>query len=262
MTTLIDLSILFLAILVIGGLILMSKRSSRRQLSKNMPKEGREKKEEKIGRTAATMEVAEEVSPSRQETEEHHIRRSESWELPQGYGETKIVAMARDPYWLFVYWEVSEITREEIRSRFGYSAWEESRPVLRVYDVTKVYFYDSELVKEIAINDCADNWYIEGCAPGHTYCVELGRVLANGVYIFVARSNLVTMPRDRVSEVIDYEWLLPVEYERLICEVGGTPSSPEFFKGAIISGERVLAGEHVSSPITWGTPTEGDVVKR
>ncbi|MGB9791704.1 MAG: DUF4912 domain-containing protein [Thermacetogeniaceae bacterium] len=242
----------------------MSKKGSLRHLLKNIPKDKeKEKRKEPYlpSDATATMEVAEELHPPHQEKEQTPISSPESWELPQGYGETRIVAMARDPYWLFVYWEVSEGTKEEICSRFGGSAWEESRPVLRLYDVTSVYFYDSDLVREIAINDYADNWYIDGCTPGRTYCVELGRVLANGAYIFVARSNLVTMPRDRVSEVIDSEWLLPVEYEKLVCEVRGTPGSPEFLKGLIISREQVLAGEYVSSPMSWVREEAGSPLK-
>jgi len=202
------------------------------------------------------MEMAEELRPLQLQEpasiEEHTFTRpSETYELPWGYGESRIVALARDPYWLFVYWEVSEAKKDEIRSRFGPKAWEESQPVLRVYDTTSVYFYDSRKAQEIMINDYANNWYINTGEPGHTYCVELGRLRSDGTYIFIARSNLVSMPRDRISEVIDYEWLLPLEYEKLIYGRSGAPSSPEFIKRALVSHEYIIAEEYVSSPMHW-----------
>lgn len=261
MATLIDLSVLFLVIIVVGGLILMSEKGSFRYLFKKILKD-REKEvsakregglqHRRPTEAAILMEMAVEVSPPPPREKGQPLSGpAETWELPQGYGETRIVAMPRDPYWLFAYWEVSEATKAEIRNRFGPTAWEGSQPVLRVYDVGSVYFYDSCQVKEIMINDYADNWHIDTCEPGRTYFVELGRILPDGTYIFIARSNLVMMPRDRISEVVDSEWLLLVEYEKLFCESGGTPSSPEFIRRALVFHEQILAGEYVSSPLHW-----------
>ena len=80
--------------------------------------------------------------------------------IPWSYGECKITALVRDPYWLFAYWEINEAKREEIARRYGAQAWKESWPVLRVYDTTNLYFFDSRHYAEIPINDYANNWYI------------------------------------------------------------------------------------------------------
>lgn len=256
MATLIDLSILFFAIIVVGGLILMSDKGFFKGFLKGLPQRkhkkaaGREWKERQPAAATTMMEMAEEVRPPQPQREEHPLPRpAEIHELPWRYGESRIVALARDPYWLFVYWEVSEATKAEIRSRFGPNAWEESQPVLRVYDISNVYFYDSRKAQEIMINDYANNWYINTGEPGRTYCVELGRLRPDGTYIFIARSNLVSMPRDRISEVIDYEWLLPLEYEKIIYGGGGAPSSPEFIRRALVSHEHIIAEDYVSSPM-------------
>lgn len=145
-------------------------------------------------------------------------KKFETHELPWTYGESKIIALVRDPYWLFVYWEINQAKKEEVRQQFGLQAWEESRPVLRIYDTTNLYFFDSRSFIEIPINDYANNWYIHIGQPNRTFCVELGRVCRDGTYIFIARSNFVSTPRDRVSEIIDEEWLLLAEYEKKLYE--------------------------------------------
>ncbi|MGD0153621.1 MAG: DUF4912 domain-containing protein [Thermacetogeniaceae bacterium] len=165
--------------------------------------------------------------------------------IPASYGDCQIAALPRDPNWLFVYWEINEAKREEIARHFGHWDWDQSRPVLRVYDTTNLYFFDSRQQMEIAINDYANNWYIRTGQPNRTFCVELGRIRPDGSYIFLARSNFVSTPRDQISDVIDEEWLLLPEYTaRLYARIDGIypgPSSPG------LSGP----GAQISSPMNW-----------
>lgn len=226
---LIDFLLLFFAILVLGGLSLMSRKGLPQQKPQS-PEEKRHPKQQK----PFPMEAAEEFTATQPRPlitkEEREAPRPETYELPWTHGESKIVALARDPYWIFVYWEISQAKRRELAERFGPRAWEESRPVLRVYDTTNLYFFDSRDYVEIPINDYANNWYIHTGEPNKTFCVELGRVLPDGTYIFIARSNFVSTPRDRVSEIVDEEWLLLAEYEKRLYERIGRvypgPSSP------------------------------------
>lgn len=167
---------------------------------------------------------------------------------PGSSGECKITALVRDPYWLFAYWEIGGAKREEIARRYGGQAWEKSWPVLRVYDVTNLYFFDSRHYLEISSHDYANNWYIRTGQPNKTFCIELGRVRPDGSYIFLARSNFVNTPPDQVSEVTDEEWLLLPEYAtRLYRRIGGLypgPSSP----GSVGPGG---PGSTLSSPLKW-----------
>jgi hypothetical protein len=156
------------------------------------------------------MEIAEELAV-RETTEPVTAATEKPFELPSRYGETRIVALVRDPHWIFVYWEVRETSK-----------WEGSRPVLRLYEEGGTY-------QQIEINDDADNWYIHTGKPNTTFWVELGRILPDGTYILIARSNLVTTPRDRVSEIVDEEWLLLAEQEKELyekIEALSGPSSP------------------------------------
>ncbi len=165
--------------------------------------------------------------------------------LPCSYGDCRIIALVRDPHWLFVYWDINEERRGEIAGRYGCQAWENSLPVLRVYDVTNLYYFDSRHYREIFINDYADNWYLRTGQPNRTFCIELGRVSPDGSFIFVARSNYVSTPRDQRSDLIDEEWLLPPEYSASLQQrIGGStpgPSSPGLN----------APGANVSSPMRW-----------
>lgn len=173
------------------------------------------------------------------------MTRQDTHGIPASYGDCKIAALPRDPNWLFVYWEIDEAKREGIARHFGRWAWDQSRPVLRVYDTTNLYFFDSRRHVEIAINDYANNWYIRTGQPDRTFCVELGRVRPDGSYIFLARSNFVSTPRDQISDLIDEEWLLLPEYAaRLYERIGGIypgPSSPGLSS----------SGAQISSPMNW-----------
>lgn len=126
----------------------------------------------------------------------------EPYALPGGYGETRLVALARDPEWIFVYWELSKPDRARFTAEFGEDAWESSYPVLRLFPSGGEPY-------DVRINDLADNWYLHVGRPATTFFIELGRVLPGGTYVALARSNPVTTPRDRISEVVDEEWFLP-----------------------------------------------------
>ncbi|MBS3976258.1 MAG: DUF4912 domain-containing protein [Syntrophomonadaceae bacterium] len=187
------------------------------------------------------------ASPARK-PHEHTMLGEENYYLPPVYGEDELVALVKDPYWIYAYWEVTDQTRQHFNKVYGDGMWEISTPLLRVYDLTEsgaavtldVPFTD------LPINPFADNWYINVGQPNHTYCLDLGRLLPNGVFVTVLRSNTVTTPSDRVSDIIDPLWP-PVEaiWRTFGRSVSGTPeiqpsglSSPVLLHG--ISSEIVL----------------------
>lgn len=160
--------------------------------------------------TATRFEITEELTPQ--------PATPPAWvhELPNTYGEDKIVALVRDPYWIFVYWEITQRKRAEIERDYGPSAWNDSPPILRVYDTTDVIFTESgpHTFYDIYINNYASSWHINVGRPNRTFCVERGLILPDGRYVPLLRSNFVTTPLDHVSEIIDEEWLLITENDR------------------------------------------------
>lgn len=128
--------------------------------------------------------------------------------VPWGYNDIKITAMYRDPHWIYAYWELTDQVRNIVNRRFGPGAWENSRPVLRIYNVTGIDFNGNNAVSsfDVGISYYANNHYLEVSAPNQTFCIDLGRILPNGTFYCIARSNYVTMPRDSISDVIDKNW--------------------------------------------------------
>lgn len=129
-------------------------------------------------------------------------------ELPQSYGIDRLVLLVKDPYWVYAYWEVTATKMEEFASSYG-DIWNNSKSVMRVYDITGVVFNGNNAhgFFDIPINDFADNWHIEVGNANRTYCADLGRLLPNGNFIAMLRSNSVTTPRDSLSDNMDEEWM-------------------------------------------------------
>ncbi|MFH1094345.1 MAG: DUF4912 domain-containing protein [Candidatus Omnitrophota bacterium] len=137
------------------------------------------------------------------------VKEHQLYELPAGYGDTRIIIQARDPYWMHSYWEINEDKMNSVRRDLGHHM-NNARSILRVYDVTDVIFDGSNANKyfDIDINDYANSWYINGGEAGRSVCVDIGYLLADGRFIMLARSNCVRMPIDGPSTVTDEEWML------------------------------------------------------
>lgn len=123
--------------------------------------------------------------------------------FPENYGKSQLNLLVRDPYWLYAYWEITATVQTEFSKQFG-DIWNSSKPLLRLYDITdnnnKVYY-------DIQIQDYADSWYIHTGRPNHTFFVDLGRVLPDGKFYCIARSNTVTAPSNHISHIIDPNWM-------------------------------------------------------
>lgn len=147
------------------------------------------------------------------------IKKSQTYELPKYYGDTKIVLLPRDVYWLFAYWEIGEQTKQQLKNDFGDDIFDKSQPMLRIYDVTDIEFdgHNANKFFDININFAADNWYIKIDIPNRTWCVDLGLKLSSGVFITIARSNILKMPKYGVSSVTDEKWaVVEREFGRLL----------------------------------------------
>ncbi len=129
--------------------------------------------------------------------------------LPKTYGDTLLVAMARDPYWFFVYWDMSKDRIQAIREQHGADIWTRSATVLRVYDVTDIDFNGSNAHSFFDVNVLFDSyqWYARVSTPGRHYLIELGLRLADGRFIALLRSNDVLLPMGHVSDQTDSQWM-------------------------------------------------------
>ena len=129
--------------------------------------------------------------------------------IPDAYNKTYIRALPRDPYWLFIYWEVTQQSIEKEKNNMGAKKFDSARSVLRVFDVTESDNAQSNQINyfDIEINKYANNWYLKVSPPGRTFLIKYGLLATDGTFYEIVQSNLVQTPRDNVSDSIDEKWL-------------------------------------------------------
>jgi uncharacterized protein len=126
----------------------------------------------------------------------------ETKDLPSEYDDTKLILLIRDPWWAFVYWEISQ----EVREKYNIVRNQHNKSLkLRVYDVTDNreddYF-------DVDINDHTNNWYIRLPKSNRHYVAELVVVDEEGEKP-ITKSNKYIAPRETVSDNYDVEWMVP-----------------------------------------------------
>ncbi len=135
-------------------------------------------------------------------------------ELPKGYGDTEAVLLARDPNWMYVYWEINLKTTNQLRKDYGDDIFDKSRQVLRVYEDSRT---SRDRYFDIQVKFDARSWYIHVHDGGTMYHCELGLVLPDGVFVSVVKTNTVRLPKGRVSEVSDEKWMsISGDFEKLL----------------------------------------------
>ncbi len=129
-------------------------------------------------------------------------------ELPDGYGDNRIVLMVRDPLWLFTYWEIRKDVLNGVLNSLGPLA-NRSKTVIRLYDITDIIFNGNNAHRRFDTDVALEqtNWYLHVGSPDRVFCAEIGILTANGTFRILARSNTIRTPRTTVSDVIDEKWM-------------------------------------------------------
>ena len=123
---------------------------------------------------------------------------AEYYDLPYRYNETIVKILYQTPTILFVYWDISDNDRENFIKQYGENFFNNTRPILKIYNLTKNYDF------EVEINDFANSWYINVNDADCQYKVELIRKTIkyeenlNTDYIYVSSSNYIEFPNDRI----------------------------------------------------------------
>ena len=139
---------------------------------------------------------------------------NEYYDLPYRYNQTIVKVLAQTPNNLFIYWDISDEDRENLKKQYGENFFEITRPILIVYNETLGYSF------EVEINDFANSWYLHVNDSKSNYKIELGRKpinqeefknsihknniqnhLAsdeNTTFIHITTSNNIEAPNDRI----------------------------------------------------------------
>lgn len=139
--------------------------------------------------------------------------------LPAQYGIDRLVLLVRDPWWVYAWWELTPTTLASGRRALDAPA----DLALRVYDISTIDWdgVNHHSYFDIDVHDLASNWYIELGKPGASFCAELGLRTADGRFLALVRSNIVTLPRDGMSHVVDEEWMIVEEDFRRLFDLAG-----------------------------------------
>ena len=137
-----------------------------------------------------------------------HIFKKFDGKLQNFYGDTRIVLLPRDPYWLFTYWEVSLPRIKDARSTLG-SEFKSSKSILRIYEVTNIDFNGANAhgYFDITLENLMMSWYINVYAPEKSWVVDIGMLTVSGKFFVLARSNAMTTPADSMSNQDYEEWM-------------------------------------------------------
>ncbi|OUC16487.1 MAG: hypothetical protein B0A82_01035 [Alkalinema sp. CACIAM 70d] len=129
-------------------------------------------------------------------------------ELPDGYGESRIVLMPRDPQWAYTYWDVPNDQRDSLRRQGG------QQLALRLYDVTDVDLSDQNphSMQQYACDEMSRDWYLPVPVSDRDYVAEIGYVTGDGRWLMLARSNVVRIPPVYPSDWFD-EQFITVDWE-------------------------------------------------
>ena len=111
-------------------------------------------------------------------------------DLPEGYGESRIVLLPRDPDWAYAYWDVSNEHKEQLRQQGG------QRLMLRLYDVTNLDMTSQapHSLQQVDCHEMARSWYLEMPVSDRDYVTEIGYLTADDRWLLLARSAPIRVP--------------------------------------------------------------------
>ena len=123
-------------------------------------------------------------------------------ELPESYGTRRLFLAARDPRWLYVYWDFSW---QQLRDA------EQESPEGKVF--LQVYIPGAERVHQIQVFPGSKEWYLPVHRPATLFQAELGYYRQDGSFHRLAVSDEVLTPRDDPSPNREVEFVtIPFHY--------------------------------------------------
>lgn len=179
-------------------------------------------------------------------------------ELPFSYNQTRVVLMVRDPYWLYSYWDFSGETYHGLANLFG--SWQNVPLTMRIYEVAPTAESGVQLLYDIPLDQNARSWYIHASGPNRSFVVDLGYLHPYEGFVVLCRSNVVTTPRDSISDIIDEEWMIIEEDFRRLYRLAGwgrqNMNSAEIVESLIKRLEREMGSGAVSSLSSPSRPVQ------
>ena len=165
-------------------------------------------------------------------------------DLPASYQEDRLFLAARDPRWLYSYWDF-DWSRYQGHAMLG--------GMTQFFLRTSTAEGEDEAVFEI--QPTARNWYVPVARPGTTYVADIGFFEKDGAWHSIVRSGTATTPPDSEAreESADFATVpAHLSYERLLEMVRGQMADGESLIAALarIAGEGRIEFRPGAAP-TW-----------
>ncbi|MFH1067632.1 MAG: DUF4912 domain-containing protein [bacterium] len=109
-------------------------------------------------------------------------------ELPHAYGSKRLFLTARDPHWLFAYWDLTwdQFTQAE-------AAAHDHKVFLQIYHES------GDRVQQIHLHAGSREWCVNVNEAGGSFFAEIGYYRHDGHFEVLCRSSVATTPRDGMS---------------------------------------------------------------
>jgi len=188
-------------------------------------------------------------------------------DIPDTYGDTRMVLLVRDPEWVYSYWEISDTTREEL----NLSQDNSRRFVIRFFKITDRnwpsegahYFFD------VDVSPYAVNWYVKLPEVNQKWVAELGFFDEKENYISICRSNPILTPRNSISEKVDSQWMTVAESFEKITRMAAGSLATRLAGNGTVTSEVLLRQiqKQISGMVSGDSPAlssgfSGDIVRR
>ena len=155
-------------------------------------------------------------------------------QIPWGYADDRVTAMAVDPDHLYIYWEVTDAAIERARSQLGLGgpdAWLD----LRFYDTTGRIFdgTNAHSYLDVRVERGDRQYFADIGKPTSETVVEVGMRSFEGFFVRIARSGRVVFPRREPVGWAEPEWMAVRLATGEVQALGGsgaapTPPPPQF----------------------------------
>jgi hypothetical protein len=124
---------------------------------------------------------------------------------------------------MYSYWEITEQTAREIKSQHGEDIFVQAQGTLRMHEVaSRGGNLQSVRTVDVPVSLDARNWYLHSDKEGASWFVEVGLKTADGRFIAIIRTNVVTLPTGTVSEILDERWVsVKEDLEKVLQASGG-----------------------------------------
>ena len=118
-------------------------------------------------------------------------------DIPQTYGDNKIVLMIRDPKTLYAYWETPKEAEEELKEKIKEKGLVAVKRILRIYDVTGP---GEKAAFDFEVEEGTASWYVNADNSGRRWIAEVGLLCETGEFFYLARSNPTLASSGREEE--------------------------------------------------------------